>query len=189
MSSGFPDGIVTGAAIAAGFIFAITHFSRTRSRRDESGRRSDLTAMLGLVIEAIGAWLPFVWPHAGRIESAGWHWFAAALAIFSTVVIVKALIALGPQWRIQAVVTEGHQLVTSGPYRFVRHPIYAAVLGFVIAFGIAYSNWTPLAVGVAIYLIGTELRVRAEDNLLRGRFGPEFEAYRSRVRAYIPGVR
>jgi protein-S-isoprenylcysteine O-methyltransferase Ste14 len=51
------------------------------------------------------------------------------------------------------------------------------------------TRWRPALVSLALFLAGTEIRIRSEDSLLASRFGPEFEAYRSKVRAYIPLIR
>ena len=50
---------------------------------------------------------------------------------------------LGKQWRIQAALSEDHELVQTGPYRWVRHPIYASMLGMLLATGFA-KTWWPL---------------------------------------------
>ena len=96
---------------------------------------------------------------------------------------------LGKQWRYQAAVSEGHELIQAGPYGWVRHPIYASMLGMILATGFCWTWWPLFAAGVVVFLIGTEIRVRAEDRLLGEHFGGSFAAYRSRVRAYIPFVR
>jgi protein-S-isoprenylcysteine O-methyltransferase Ste14 len=96
---------------------------------------------------------------------------------------------LGKQWRIQAALSEDHELVQTGPYRWVRHPIYASMLGMLLATGFAWSWWPLLLVALAIFLVGTEIRVHAEERLLADRFGESFADYRSRVRAYVPLLR
>jgi len=76
------------------------------------------------------------------------------------------------------------------PMRFdssARAAIGAALLmGMLLAAGFTWSWWPLLLIALAIFLAGTEIRVRAEDRLLAARFGESFVAYRSRVRAYIP---
>jgi protein-S-isoprenylcysteine O-methyltransferase Ste14 len=96
---------------------------------------------------------------------------------------------LGKQWRYEAALTENHELIQTGPYSWVRHPIYLSMLGMLLATGFAWSWWPMFAAGVIAFLVGTEIRVRAEDRLLAERFQDSFIAYRSRVRAYIPLIR
>ena len=62
------------------------------------------------------------------------------------------------------------------------------MLGMLLATGAAWT-WEPMFVAaIMVFLVGTEIRVRAEDRLLAERFQDSFIAYRSRVRAYIPFV-
>jgi protein-S-isoprenylcysteine O-methyltransferase Ste14 len=96
---------------------------------------------------------------------------------------------LGKQWRYEAALTEDHELIQTGPYRWVRHPIYLSMLGMLLATGSAWSWWPMFVAGAIAFLVGTEIRVRAEDRLLAERFQDSFIAYRSRVRAYIPLIR
>jgi protein-S-isoprenylcysteine O-methyltransferase Ste14 len=96
---------------------------------------------------------------------------------------------LGKQFRVNAGLYDDHELVRTGAYSVVRHPIYAGLFGMLLA-TIAISTppiWA--AVSVVLFVIGTEIRVRTEDGLLRGRFGAAFEEYRRSVKAYIPYVR
>ncbi len=72
---------------------------------------------------------------------------------------------------------EGHKLVTDGPYRRARNPIYAGMLGMLVATGQAVSHWLGLAAALVMFGIGTAIRVRSEEKLLRGAFGAEFDAY------------
>ena len=63
------------------------------------------------------------------------------------------------------------------------------MLGMLLATGAARTWWPMFIAAVLVFLAGTEIRVRAEDRLLAGRFQESFTAYRSRVRAYIPFIR
>src|SRR5271166_982112 len=96
---------------------------------------------------------------------------------------------LGRQWRFEAALNEGHELIQTGPYRWVRHPIYASMLGMLLATGTAWTWWPVFVAALVIFVAGTEIRVRAEDRLLAERFQATFLDYRSRVRAYIPFIR
>ncbi len=96
---------------------------------------------------------------------------------------------LGKQWRYQAALREDHELIQSGPYRLLRHPIYASMLGMLLAV-IGAWTWWPMGIGSVIaFLAGTEIRIRAEERLLALHFGASFTAYRARTSAYIPFLR
>ena len=93
---------------------------------------------------------------------------------------------LGKQWRFEAALSEDHELIQTGPYRRVRHPIYASMAGMLLATGAARTWWPIYVAAVVFFLAGTEIRIRAEDRLLAARFGESFTAYRSRVWAFLP---
>lgn len=107
----------------------------------------------------------------------------------SVLLVWMAARHLDKQWRFEAALSEDHELITTGPYRWLRHPIYASMLGMLLQTGLAQAWWPMLVTGLALYVIGTEIRVRAEDGLLAGRFGDEHARYKAATKAYIPFVR
>ena len=97
-----------------------------------------------------------------------------------------AVRVLGKQWSLQARVLEDHKLVREGPYRFVRHPIYTGMLGMIMAAGLAWSHWIGFLIALTLFSIGTAIRVRSEEKLLREQFGSAYEEYAREVPAFIP---
>ncbi len=100
-----------------------------------------------------------------------------------------AVVHLGRQFRITAGLYHDHELVRTGPYAVVRHPIYASLLALLLSSGLLLSTWEGLFLGLAVFLTGTEIRVQTEDKLLASRFGESFQTYRQNVPAYLPWVR
>lgn len=96
---------------------------------------------------------------------------------------------LGRQFRMHAGLYADHTLVRTGAYRIVRHPIYASILALHLSTLLLMTPWKWIFPALALFLAGTEIRVRSEDRLLASRFGEEFQAYRAGVPAYIPLVR
>ena len=114
---------------------------------------------------------------------------AVALAAFSVWLAMSAVRELGKQWSLQARLVEGHKLITSGVYQTVRHPIYTAMLGMLIATGLAYSKWLPTLVGVVVFIIGTKIRTVFEERLLIDAFGSDFSDWKAKVPGLIPFVK
>lgn len=81
------------------------------------------------------------------------------------------------------------ELVTSGPYRLLRHPIYTSMLCILCGTGWLLTPLPMVLAAVIVFMVGTEIRVRIEDRLLGERFGEPFQQYRRRVAAYIPFLR
>ena len=101
----------------------------------------------------------------------------------------RAVMQLGKQWRIQAGLYSDHELVRTGPYGVVRHPIYVALLGMLIGTGLVVSWWPIVVLAGSLFVAGMEIRIHAEDALLADRFGEAYEKYRATVAAYIPFLR
>ena len=97
-----------------------------------------------------------------------------------------AAMALGKQWALVARVIEGHELICTGPYAIVRNPIYLAMLGMYVASALVAARWPAALAGLIVFLAGTAIRIRAEENLLRGVFGARFNDYARRVPAFFP---
>ncbi|HEU4478176.1 MAG TPA: isoprenylcysteine carboxylmethyltransferase family protein [Pyrinomonadaceae bacterium] len=159
-------------------------------------QKRDPSSITGVVLQALSypilwvvwrplftSFLPFSKAVSAVLEIA-----AAAAAVASVVLVIAALKTLGKEWSITARVVTGHKLATEGPYRLVRHPIYTGMLGMLLATGIAVSYWPALLIALVIFLIGTIIRIRSEERLLRETFGAEFEAYTQRVPALLPGM-
>jgi protein-S-isoprenylcysteine O-methyltransferase Ste14 len=97
--------------------------------------------------------------------------------------------ALGRQWRVDAGLSADHELVTSGAYRLIRHPIYCSMLCVLLGIGFMVTPWLLFLVSTIVFISGTEIRVRIEENLLASRFGERFHQYQKSVAAYVPYVR
>jgi len=80
----------------------------------------------------------------------------------------------------------GHRLVTHGPFAIVRHPMYAGVILASAGGLLVYRTWTLLF--TTLSFLGLVLRARREEEALAAEFGEEWEEYRRRVPAWIPGI-
>jgi len=109
-----------------------------------------------------------------------------ALFVLAAVLSWTSSRALTGQLRVDAALGAEHRLVRSGPYAVVRNPIYTSMLLVLCATAIIVTGWKLFAVALALFIAGTEIRVRTEERLLASRFGEEFEAYKRNVPAYFP---
>lgn len=111
---------------------------------------------------------------------------AVGIAAASVWLAAAAVRELGRQWSLQARLVEGHQLITSGVYQTVRHPIYTAMLGMLVATGIVYSYWWASVAAILIFIVGTRIRTVSEEKLLADSFGREFTVWKEKVPGLIP---
>ncbi|MFN0278131.1 MAG: methyltransferase family protein [Pyrinomonadaceae bacterium] len=161
---------------------------------DTSGTKRKSGSWIGLALQLAGIGLalipriPFASPMIDQhFEiNVGVQITAIFLAVSSVWLVASAIRELGKQWSIQARLIEGHKLVTSGVYNMVRHPIYTAMLGMLLATGFVVSNWIALATAVIVFLIGTKIRTNIEESLLREAFSDEFEEWKAKVPGLIP---
>lgn len=128
---------------------------------------------------------------AGHCGSpAAWRMVGAVVFLsLASVLSWTGTRALGRHLRFDAALTAGHQLVRTGPYRIVRHPIYTSMFCLLLGTGFVIASVPLLLAATVIFIGGTEIRVRIEDGLLASRFGAEFREYRRTVSAYVPLIR
>ena len=161
-------------------------------RRRGGGQKPAVTARgarWGMLLQGIAFGIAAFHPPSQPSPSAIRIAIAAALAVLAIVIGMSATSALGKQWRFDAALNADHHLIRSGPYALVRHPIYASMLLMIAATALIVSNWIAFCIALVFYFIGTEIRIRIEEGLLVAHFGDEYEDYRRRVAAYLPGLR
>ena len=110
-----------------------------------------------------------------------------AIQAASIVLAVWARRHLGTNWSGEVRIAHGHQLVRSGPYRFVRHPIYTALVGMYVGTGLA-SGQVHAVVALPIVLLAYWRKIRLEERALGDAFLAEHERYRGETWAWIPGI-
>jgi len=94
---------------------------------------------------------------------------------------------IGRFWSARVTLKEGHQLIESGPYRLVRHPIYSGLLLSMAATVMTIGSVQSLC-GYALLVGALIFKLAAEERLLAANFGPAYREYQKRVKALIPGV-
>ena len=106
----------------------------------------------------------------------------------SLLLLIVSLITLRRVIQVAPAPKEGGHLVSAGIYRVLRHPIYTAMFGKLLATNFAFGHWLGLPIAGGVFAIGTMIRIRFEEKLMREAFGSQFEEYASRVPAFIPFV-
>jgi protein-S-isoprenylcysteine O-methyltransferase Ste14 len=125
----------------------------------------------------------------GRFHAQTVDWFLVGLAlvVFGLGFSVAARIRLGRNWSGTVTLKKDHELVDSGPYALVRHPIYTGLLVALIGTAIAIDRWRAL-IALALMLAGILYKIGVEERFMRAQFGDAYERYRARVRALVPFV-
>jgi protein-S-isoprenylcysteine O-methyltransferase len=97
-----------------------------------------------------------------------------------------AVRTLGSRFRTVVMIHADHQLITTGPYRLLRHPSYAGSLLTLAGLGLALGNWLSLLVAVLGALLGFARRIPIEEAVLQTRFGAAYTAWAQRTWRLVP---
>ena len=120
------------------------------------------------------------------------RWFpgqrvAGSLVIAAGAALMVWALVYFRSWRFRATLDQGHQLATGGPFRVLRHPIYMGLN--LLALGTAIWVPTPIVWAAFVLMaIGSDLRARAEETILKQAFGSSYDEYCVRTRRFIPGI-
>ena len=108
------------------------------------------------------------------------------LAVAGAALVLRSRAELGPAWSFVPKADQGTGLVTTGPYRLVRHPIYLGLVLLTLGQALAFSNWLACLI-VLVGIVPTfAWRARAEETLLSRTFGERYALYRRQTKMIIP---
>lgn len=161
------------------FLGLILYFTATRlpPRNNAAGIEPRLTAIAGTFIMMLLIILP------GGVVGPELRVFSTVLIIVGTILSALCLRHLGRSFSIMATARE---LVTKGPYGFVRHPLYGAEV--VTMVGVALGHWSLSAAALLVVWLGLQIRrAQNEERVLRDSF-PEYADYARRVPMLLPGL-
>jgi len=126
---------------------------------------------------------PLAWRFVPDTASVAWTgifltWLGVAVAIW-------ARYCLGQYWSARVTLKEGHRLIQSGPYAYVRHPIYTGMLLAMIGTALVVGEWRGI-LAVALALAAHSHKAIREEALLAGEFGNEYAEYRQHTGFLFP---
>ena len=182
-------GYFIGLCFAIFVVFwAVTAFSTKRTvQRRGWWRVSFLVILLGYFLLRMGLL------HVHWVNGLVWHrtlfigFVADAIALVGLAVMLWARVTLGRNWSADVALKEGHELVTTGPYRWVRHPIYSGLLLMALGWAVWRGRYSGFW-GLAVLLLLFSIKARAEEQLMIQNFGDAYRSYKARVKALVPYV-
>jgi protein-S-isoprenylcysteine O-methyltransferase Ste14 len=152
---------------------------RTERRESWASRLSYiLLSMLGLAIMTLAG--PRIFP-----ASEATNFLAVALTWAGLLFSIWARAILGRNWSGTVTLKENHELISTGPYRFVRNPIYTGMLLAGMGGAIAIDT-LPAGVGYAIVFAALVRKSVIEQRMLTAHFGAAYNEYRSRTKLLVP---
>ena len=158
----------------------------TDIRRDDSSQK-----MLWIVIAISGSAGIFLGlQRFGRFgaSSALFQTAGIVLIVFGMVVRWTAVLTLRRQFTVDVAITEHHQLIKWGVYRYLRHPAYAGLLIAFLGLGLSFASYISVAVIVIPIVVAFLHRIRIEERVLIDHFGSEYTNYCASTKRLIPFV-
>ena len=178
-------------AVAAWLVFELV--MRARQRR-QAGRpaAADPTFLVLIACLVAAVIAAEVLGREGRLPwPGGLAWPAVAgIAMITAGIGLRAwsIATLGRFFQYQITIQPGHQVVTSGPYRHLRHPAYTAIAVILAGIALACDNVWSLAAAAALGGTGLAVRIRAEERQLTQALGAEYQHYAADRKRLMPGV-
>jgi protein-S-isoprenylcysteine O-methyltransferase Ste14 len=140
-------------------------------------------ALIAFLVEyLIGA----AWIETFSFPLPDWlRWAGFALGMISVAFWTWTQIHLDTQWSAQLQLTENHHLVTTGPYAYIRHPLYVAMFGWCISLPLLTANWIFLVICV-LAIVAIMWRVPKEEQMMVEAFGDEYTVYMEHTGRFYP---
>ena len=141
-----------------------------------------LIAMALLMIPRI----PLPWLYRQLWPTGIWpFWIGAAVTIAGLLFAVWARQHLASNWSSSVTIKQGHELITTGPYALVRHPIYTGILTGFLGTAIALSQVRGF-IGFVLVFLGFWTKLRMEERWMRSQFGETYATYAHQTAALVP---
>jgi protein-S-isoprenylcysteine O-methyltransferase len=158
-------------------------------RQDRTDDRGSLRLLAIVFPLAWWAAVAIIWavPQASIRSTAV---FGAGLIIMVAGQLLRwwSIATLGRLFTINVAIRSGHQLVDTGPYRYIRHPSYTAILLFCLGAGLCFSNVLSLGVLVIPTTAALFNRIRVEEDVLQSGLGDAYRNYMTRTWRLLPGL-
>ena len=120
-------------------------------------------------------------------QSALWFWTGAGVTAAGLLFAIWARRHLGSNWSQAVTIKKDHELITSGPYAIVRHPIYTGLLLGFLGSAIARGEWRGL-LAVALLFVVLWYKLKLEERWMQVEFGDAYKSYARRVAALVPYI-
>jgi protein-S-isoprenylcysteine O-methyltransferase Ste14 len=178
----------------------ISGYFRRKADRDTGekiSRNVDGTVLMTIIkVMGLVLWLtPLVyllnpnWMVWSKIGLPDWvRWLGVAVGLLCVVMIYWLFSSIGSGISPTSATRKQHTLVTSGPYRWVRHPLYTVGSSLFIAFGMMADNWFIAALGVLAFIAMASRTPKEEANLIE-KFGDEYREYMKHTGRYLPKLK
>jgi protein-S-isoprenylcysteine O-methyltransferase Ste14 len=160
-------------------------------KKREEGWESKVAGLLGMI--GFASVLTFTinpgWLEFSNLSFPIWlRWTGVGIAIFGFILLQWSQMTLGKSWSDTPRMMKEQTLITSGPYRFIRHPIYTAFLLILGSLLFISSNWLIGLAWIGMTVLEIVSRVAFEENLMLEYFGDQYREYMEKTGQLLPRV-
>lgn len=176
-------------AVWAVYWWLMSRTAKATSRKESTSSRLAYLLPLALALYLLLARdIPIeILRHRFMPRTSGTFALGSALIGAGLLFTVWARGHLGTNWSATVTIKQGHELVTTGPYATVRHPIYAGLLLALAGTALAIAEWRAI-LAIALALVSFVRKLRMEELWMRQRFGDSYRVYCQRTHALVPFV-
>src|ERR1035441_6655224 len=178
-------GYLWTAWVAIWFLWAL----QSKQTRQREGLASQISYRVPI---AVAIWLILYarhlspWWTGNILPYRGWFgWLGVAITVLGFALTFWARAILGGNWSGVVTIKVNHELIRTGPYRFVRHPIYTGILLAMAGSALVYDQWRSV-VGVALLGVSFTIKRLKEEQFMRQTFGAQYDDYARTTGAIFP---
>ena len=169
-------------------VYWLLNMRGTKPIAEHQGRLSFLVHRVPLALGGILLWCPiFPYPLNIPLPTSGLltRPFGALACLLGLCVAIWSRRTLGGNWSGTVTFKRNHELITTGPYHYVRHPIYTGIL--LMCWGSAIDiSQLHAWLGLLVMCMGMWIKLKQEETLLLRYFPDQYPAYRTKVKAIVP---
>lgn len=171
------------------------YFQLGQTKTENIITKSDRRDRIYVALVYLGQ-IPFVlypltpWIDLYHVPMPDWvRWLGGFISLTGIAGFYWSHHALGKNWAIALEIKKEHALVTDGPYRFVRHPMYAAIYVIAIGLSLLSANWLIAVVFLIPFTLMYLVRVPSEEEMMLEYFGAAYRNYMTKTGRLIPRFR
>jgi protein-S-isoprenylcysteine O-methyltransferase Ste14 len=162
---------------------------RSKSKLADSRDKSSLWWLYGLI--TLGYALSFAVGAAGMGRLPHWNVFFAlgmALVVIGFFIRIHSILTLKQYFTYSVAKVEGHQIIETGLYRFIRHPGYLGQLLIFVGLSLSLSNWLSVLLMMLPVAVGYTYRINVEERFMLEQMGEDYLNYQERTKRIIPMI-